>query len=374
MDMNATIVNVSTQILDIPTIRPHKMSVATMHNQCLVLVRIKTSDGIEGIGEATTIGGLNYGGESPESIKTNIDRYFAPLLIGQSATRLAAIRQRMNKTIKDNRFAKSAVETALYDAHAKRLGVPLHHLFGGAIHDEISVAWTLASGDTQKDIAEAQQMLESRRHCIFKLKVGMRAPKDDLKHIRAIKKAVGDDVSVRIDVNQGWSETEALSNLRPLADAGVELIEQPIHEKNLAGLQRLTALGIVPIMADESLKGMEDGFALASAHCANVFAIKIEQAGGLQNARDLIGIAQAADIALYGGTMLEGSIATIAAAHLFSTINRLEWGTEMFGPLLLKDEILATPLDYSDFTLKIPTGPGLGIELDEDKVAFYTRK
>ncbi len=374
MDMNATIVNVSTQILEIPTIRPHKMSVATMHNQCLVLVRIQTSDGIEGIGEATTIGGLNYGGESPESIKTNIDRYFAPLLIGQPATRLAAIRQRMNKTIKDNRFAKSAVETALYDAHAKRLGVPLHHLFGGAIHDEISVAWTLASGDTQKDIAEAQQMLESRRHCIFKLKVGMRAPKDDLQHIRAIKKAVGDDVSVRIDVNQGWSETEALSNLRPLADAGVELIEQPIHEKNLAGLQRLTALGIVPIMADESLKGTEDGFALASAHCANVFAIKIEQAGGLQNARDLIGIAQAADIGLYGGTMLEGSIATIAAAHLFSTINRLEWGTEMFGPLLLKDEILATPLDYSDFTLKIPTGPGLGIELDEDKVAFYTRK
>ena len=373
MDMNATIVNVSTQILDIPTIRPHKMSVATMHNQCLVLVRIKTSDGIEGIGEATTIGGLNYGGESPESIKTNIDRYFAPLIIGQPATRLASLRQRINKTIKDNRFAKCAIETALYDAHAKRLGVPLHALFGGAIHDEISVAWTLASGDTQKDIAEAQQMLESRRHCIFKLKVGMRAPKDDLQHIRAIKKAVGDDVSIRIDVNQGWSETETLRQLKPLADAGVDLIEQPIHEKNLAGLQRLTALGTVPIMADESLKGAEDGFALASAHCANVFAIKIEQAGGLQNARDLIGIAQAADIALYGGTMLEGSIATIAAAHLFSTINKLEWGTEMFGPLLLKDEILTTPLDYSDFTLKIPTGPGLGVELDEEKVSFYTR-
>ena len=373
MDMNATIVNVSTQILDIPTIRPHKMSVATMHNQCLVLVRIKTSDGIEGIGEATTIGGLNYGGESPESIKTNIDRYFAPLIIGQPATRLASLRQRINKTIKNNRFAKCAIETALYDAHAKRLGVPLHALFGGAIHDEISVAWTLASGDTQKDIAEAQQMLESRRHCIFKLKVGMRAPKDDLQHIRAIKKAVGDDVSIRIDVNQGWSETETLRQLKPLADAGVDLIEQPIHEKNLAGLQRLTALGTVPIMADESLKGAEDGFALASAHCANVFAIKIEQAGGLQNARDLIGIAQAADIALYGGTMLEGSIATIAAAHLFSTINKLEWGTEMFGPLLLKDEILTTPLDYSDFTLKIPTGPGLGVELDEEKVSFYTR-
>lgn len=372
--MDATIIEVSTRILDIPTIRPHKMSVATMNNQSIVLVRIKTSDGIEGIGEATTIGGLNYGGESPESIKTNIDSYFAPLIIGQSATRLAAVRKLINKTIKDNRFAKSAVETALYDAYAKRLGVPLNALFGGAIADEISVAWTLASGDTQKDIAEAEQLLEQRRHNIFKLKVGMRAPKDDIKHIAAIRKALGDDISIRIDVNQGWSETQAIQNLRPLADAGVELIEQPIHEKNLAGLSRLTALGIVPIMADESLKGPEDGFMLAKHKCADVYAIKIEQAGGLQNARDLIGIAQAADIALYGGTMLEGSISTIASAHLFATLNKLEWGTELFGPLLLKDEILATPLDYSDFTLKIPTGPGLGISLDEDKVNFYTRK
>ncbi len=242
------------------------------------------------------------------------------------------------------------------------------------MHEEISVAWTLASGDTDKDIAEAMQMLEARRHNIFKLKVGMRPLKDDLRHIAAIKAAVGDDISVRIDVNQGWSETQALQMLRPLADIGVELVEQPIHEKNLPGMARLTGLGILPIMADEALKGREDGFALAANKCADVFAIKIEQAGGLQGARDLIGIAQAADIALYGGTMLEGSISTVAAAHLFATVNKLEWGTEMFGPLLLQDDILVERLDYRDFALKLPKGPGLGITLDEEKVRRYTRK
>ena len=123
-----------------------------------------------------------------------------------------------------------------------------------------------------------------------------------------------------------------------------------------------------------SLKGREDGFALAANQCADVFAIKIEQAGGLLRARDLIGIAQAADIALYGGTMLEGSISTLAAAHLFATVDKLEWGTEMFGPLLLQDDILVERLDYSDFTLKLPKGPGLGVALDEDKVRHYTRK
>lgn len=372
--MEPIIKDINCLIVDIPTIRPHRMSVATMGSQSMVIVRILASDGVEGIGEATTIGGLNYGGESPESIKTNIDNYFRPLLQGQPANRLAALRKLVCKNIKDNRFAKSAVETALYDARAKRLGVPLSELFGGRIHDAIPVAWTLASGDTQADIAEARQMLELRRHNIFKLKIGMRPPKEDLKHIESIKAALGDGISVRVDINQGWTETQAVSHLQALADAGAELVEQPIHYKNLAGMARLTALGRVPIMADEALRGPQDGFALAANHCADVFAIKIEQAGGLQAARDLISIAEAADVALYGGTMLEGSVSTVAAAHLFSTISHLEWGSEMFGPLLLKDEILKTPLDYSDFSLKLPSGPGLGIELDEEKLAFYARK
>ncbi len=372
--MEPIIKDINCLIVDIPTIRPHKMSVATMGAQSMVIIRLLTSDGIEGIGEATTIGGLNYGGESPESIKTNIDSYFKPLLVGKPANQITALRKLVNKTIKDNRFAKSAIETALYDARAKSLGISLSDLFGGRIHDSISVAWTLASGDTKFDIAEAEELLDAKRHNIFKLKIGLRDPKDDIRHISSIKKALGDDVSIRVDINQGWSETQAVRYLQALADAGVELVEQPIHEKNLAGMQRLTALGIVPIMADEALKGPQDAFQLALQHCANVFAIKIEQAGGLQNARDVIAIAEAADIALYGGTMLEGSISTIAAAHLFSTIGKFEWGTEMFGPLLLKDEILKNPLDYSDFSLKLPAGPGLGVELDEEKLVFYARK
>ncbi len=372
--MDQKIVEVNTCIVDIPTIRPHKMSVATMQHQSLVLVRIRTSGGTEGVGEATTIGGLNYGPESPESIKINIDTYFAPLILGQPIASPLALRGRINKAIKGNHFAKSAIETAVCDAYAKVLGVPLAALFGGAVRSHIPVAWTLASGDTQTDIREAEQMLESRRHNVFKLKVGLRSPKDDIRHIASIRQALGADVSIRIDVNQGWSETQARSNLQALADAGVELIEQPVHEKNIDGLQRLTALGVLPIMADESLKGPEDGFVLAAKRCADVFAIKIEQAGGLYAAKDLIAIAQAADVALYGGTMLEGSVSTLAAAHLFSTIEDLEWGTELFGPLLLKDDILAEPLDYNDFCLKLPEGPGLGLTLDEDKVRFYTRK
>lgn len=360
--------SVETILVDVPTIRPHRLSVATMNCQTLVLVRIRCADGIVGVGEGTTIGGLAYGEESPESIKINLDTYFAPVLKGRDATRPGAAMATLRTLFQGNRFAKSALETALFDAQAQRLGVPLSELFGGRVRDAVEVAWTLASGDTQRDIDEAARVYEAKRHRIFKLKIGARALADDVAHVVAIGRALEGRGEVRVDVNQAWSETEAIWAVRRFADAGVTLIEQPIAAHNRAGLKRLTDLAIVPIMADEALHGPADAFALASARAADVFAVKIAQSGGLTGAAQVAAIASAAQLDLYGGTMLEGAVGTMASAQLFSTFGELKWGTELFGPLLLTEEILTEPLRYENFALHLPDGPGLGIALDWDKI------
>lgn len=367
------ILAVETLLVDVPTIRPHKLSVATMMGQTLVLVRLQTSDDLVGWGEATTIGGLAYGEESPESIKTNIDRYIAPLLVGQDATQVAACMARVKDNVQGNRFAKCAIETALYDNQAKRLGVPLSELFGGRVRDSLPVAWTLASGDTTKDIAEAERVMDLRRHNIFKLKIGLRSVKDDVAHVAAIKRALGDRASVRIDANQAWSVTEALEGCRMLADAGVDMAEQPIAAHDKPGLRRLTQANILPIMADEALHGPVDAFTVASTQAADIFAVKINQSGGLRGAAQVAAIAEAAGIALYGGTMLEGAVGTMASAQLFATFDTMAWGTELFGPLLLTEEILREPLMYRDFALHLPRTPGLGLDIDEDKLARLRR-
>jgi muconate cycloisomerase len=362
---------VETLLLDLPTIRPHKLSVATMIGQTLMLVKIHCSDGVVGIGEGTTIGGMAYGGESPESMKLAIDSYFAPVMIGQDATRVQALMARLGKMIKESRFAKSAVETALLDAHGKRLGLAVSELLGGRRRDRLPVAWTLASGDTAKDIAEAEEMLSIRRHNVFKLKIGARSIREDVAHVAAIKRALGERGAVRVDVNMAWSETDAVYGMAALADAGCELVEQPVA--SAAGLARLMRRFPVALMADESLHGPETAFEIARVYGADVFAVKVEQSGGLYNALRVAAIADAAGIELYGGTMLEGALGTVASAHAFSTFANLQWGTELFGPLLLTEEILVTPLDYSDFQLTIPDGPGLGIALDEDRIRFFQR-
>jgi muconate cycloisomerase len=364
---------VDTWLVDVPTIRPHKLSVATMNTQTLVLVRLQTSDDLSGWGEGSTIGGLAYGEESPESIKKNIDTYFAPLLIGQDATQTAALMARLRARLQGNRFAKCAIETALYDQQARRLRVPVSELFGGRVRESLSVAWTLASGDTAKDIAEAERMLDVRRHNIFKLKIGLRSVRDDVAHVAAIKRELGERASVRVDANQAWSVSEGLMGMRMLADAGVDMVEQPIAAHDKHGLARLTQANIIPVMADESLHGPVDAFTVARMGGADIFAVKINQSGGLRGAAQVAAIAEASGIALYGGTMLEGAVGTVASAQLFSTFHELAWGTELFGPLLLTEEILQQPLSYRDFSLQLPTAPGLGIEVDLDRIQRMRR-
>ncbi|MGE4410020.1 MAG: muconate/chloromuconate family cycloisomerase [Sphingobium sp.] len=364
---------IETVLVDIPTIRPHVLAMATMRSQAVCLVRLYCSDGIIGIGEATTIGGLAYGPESPEGIKLAIDTYFAPILKSCTATRPAAAMALLSQHIVGNHFAKCAVETALLDAQGKRTGLPVSELIGGRVRDRLPVLWTLASGNTALDIEEAERMIAERRHNVFKLKIGKRPLKDDVAHVAAIKRALGDRASVRVDVNMAWDEPTAKQGVAMLADAGCDLVEQPITKQNRAGMARLSACSAIPIMADEALTGPASAYDYATQAAANVFAVKIEQSGGLFAARQVQAIADAAGIALYGGTMLEAGIGTIASAHVFATFPALSFGTELFGPLLLTEEILATPLDYSDFSLAVPDGPGLGIALDEDRVQFHRR-
>lgn len=371
--MSITIERIESWIIDIPTIRPHVLSMTSINKQVMMLVFVTCSDGITGLGEGTTIGGLSYGAESPESMKLAIDLYCEPLLRGQDAQVAAVAMSRVRQNVVGNHFAKNALETALLDASAQRAGLPLSDLLGGRVRSRLPVLWTLASGNTMQDIEEAERMIDAGLHNVFKLKIGKRAIAEDVSHVAAIKRALGDRASIRVDLNQAWQEHQALRGIEMLADAGVDLIEQPIHRANRLGLSRLSRRSPIPIMADEVLQGTSDALDIARISGAQVFSVKPAQAGGLFAAGQIAAIAAAGHIGIYGGTMLEGAVGTMASAQLFSTFESLEWGTELFGPLLQTENILTTPLTYRDFGLELPTGSGLGVTLDMEKVKRFRR-
>ena len=129
--------DVETLLIDLPTIRPHVLAMATMHRQTVVLVRIRCSDGTTGWGEGTTIGGLSYGEESPEGIKLAVDTYIAPVLETCDPTRIGSAMATVSRAVVGNHFAKCAVETALFDALGRRLCLPVSELLGGRRRDSL---------------------------------------------------------------------------------------------------------------------------------------------------------------------------------------------------------------------------------------------
>src|SRR6266567_3128560 len=276
-------------LVDIPTTRAHHLSFGTVTTQNYVIVKIH-SGGLVGLGEASTIGGPAWAEESTEGIKGMIDTYISPRIIGQDARRIAHLAATMDAAVKGNRFAKAAVEMALHDLVARALGLAVYDLLGGKVHDAIPVAWTLAAGDTGRDIEEGEEMLTKRRHNIFKLKIGARAPEEDFAHVSAICKRLADHSSIRVDVNQAWDELTARKWIPRFAEAGVELFEQPVAKWNVAALARLASANDAAIMADEAVGTVQEAFDLARAAAADVFALKLTKAGGIANTRKVAAI------------------------------------------------------------------------------------
>ena len=217
-----TIETIRATIVDVPTVRKHKLSSTSVTAQNYVIVQIRLTSGIEGIGEAATLGGPRWSEESVESIKATIDTYLAPALIGVSADRLGSARLRMDAAAKRNNAAKGAIESALFDAVGKTLNLPAAALLGGAVRDAIPVLWTLASGDPAQEIEEAERKLEARLHNTFKVKIGALSPAEDMVRMTKLARALEGRATLIVDANQAWDETIALRCVRVLADLGVK--------------------------------------------------------------------------------------------------------------------------------------------------------
>ncbi|MBV5291422.1 MAG: muconate cycloisomerase family protein [Curvibacter lanceolatus] len=375
MSSRFVVERIEARILDIPTIRPHKLAFGAINRQSPVVVQLWLRNGACGFGEAATIGGPSWNEESPESIRHAIEAYLAPCLLGQDGAAFGHALARMDTFCRGNAFAKSAVEMALIDAVSRSLALPAYQLLGGKRHASLPLAWTLASGDVRKDLEEAQLRLEQRRHRIFKMKIGARSPADDVAHVSQIARGLEGQATLTVDVNQAWDGSTARRFLPQLIDAGVTLIEQPVAKWNREALKVLSAtLGSrACIMADESVCTPQDAMALARDQASQVFSLKVAKHGGLLRTLQVAAVAEAADIGWYGGTMLETSIGSAASAHVFATLGDQHHGCELFGPQLLVDDIVTERMPIIDFELQLPDGPGFGVEVDLGQLDRFDR-
>lgn len=369
-----TIREITARIVDIPTRRQHKLSNTAISAQSVVIVAVTLQDGVTGYGEAATLGGPRWSEESVESIKSVIDRYLSPALIGEDAGAFEANQKRMGKAAARNFAAKSAIETAALDALGQLFELPATAFLGGPVRNSFPAIWALASGEADQELDEARAHLDARRFNRFKIKLGFSDPATDLARLRALRDGLGEDVTLIVDVNQGWGQADALRFMPALRELDIALVEQPLPAGQMRGLAALARRCDIPLMLDEAVFTAEEAALAGCLGAGQVLSLKLVKSGGAFEMKRIAGIATAHGMQLYGGCLLESSIGAAAHLAVFSTLPDLHWGTEHFGPLILERDPVRKSLTYSDFQIHLPSGPGLGVTPNPDALREFARE
>jgi muconate cycloisomerase len=249
----------------------------------------------------------------------------------------------------------------------------VHTLLGGLARTSIPVTWALGTEPAPLVVEEAFGKLDAGLHRTFKLKMGALEPADDVARVVTIAEKLAGVAGVRVDLNARWDRLTSLRYLPALADAGVELIEQPVPGDDIETLAEINAALPIPVMADESLRTPADAIRLARRRAADVFAVKTTKCGGLRASMEIAAIGLAAKIPTHAATSIESPVGTAASLQFACAAPGVTWGSELFGPLLMAEEMLTEPLRYVDGHLQLPEGPGLGVDLDPDKVRAFRR-
>lgn len=351
------IVRIETGEVNIPLVTPFKTALRTVESVNDIVVRVITDDGQMGYGEAPPTAVIT--GDTKGSIKCAIEEFIAPSLIGMDIENLDGIMKKLHGCILKNTSAKAAVDMAVYDLFAKSCQKPLYRLLGGN-RSQIETDLTISVGETDEMVSDSRKAV-SDGFQILKIKVGKEGTKD-IDRIYAIHQAVGKNIRLRIDANQGWTPKEAVRIITALEDMGVEmdLVEQPVSAYDFEGMKFVTARVNTPILADESVFSAEDAIRLIKERGADLINIKLMKTGGIYNALRLCAVAEEYGIECMIGCMLESKIAVSAAAHL-AAAKGIITRADLDGPSLCRaDPYIGGPL-FTGSTITMNESWGLGI-------------
>jgi muconate cycloisomerase len=331
-----------------------------------VIVKLVTDGGIVGWGEAASWAVFTG---TAEANALAIHHYLRPLLIGADPLDRTRLMADVDHALVGHGEAKAAIEMALFDIAGKRLGVPVAVLLGGFARAIVPLSVSIANPDFAEDLDFARHRV-AEGVSIFKVKTGFLSHGEDMRRLERLREELPGTVDLRVDYNQGLEPWDAIRQLREIENFAPSFIEQPVPRDQRAALAAIAAAIDTPIMADESVFTPEEALELARTRFADLVSVKIMKSGGIVRAREVASIAEAAGIAAYGGTMYEGGLAIAAGLQMVAATPNISLGAEFYtSTYVMAHEILATPIVIIGGAAQVPRGPGLGVTVDEDRVA-----
>ena len=344
-----------------------KNAYITKKAQKSALVRLTAVDGSIGLGNIDPSPGY-----STETIEQSLDALRNTLVKavqGLDAGNPHRVVEMMDAVLEGFLDAKAAIEMACVDLTARRLGIPVHQYLGGALVDTVRFnAWI---GIEAPDVAAAEaRKWFDRGFRSAKIKVGGGVDADR-DRVMAVREAVGPQMKLRADANAGYSVEDGIRLGRLLEPFDMQLLEQPVAAEDLAGMAKVRGSIGVKVMADESITDHLSLIEVIRADCADIVKLKVMKQGGFLKCRRMLETASAAGLGVVIGHGFGLGVNTVAEIMLAATSRSVLEGLECVGPLKTADDIVRTKLDLGRGEIALPGGPGLGVELDDEKIRRY---
>jgi L-alanine-DL-glutamate epimerase-like enolase superfamily enzyme len=336
-----------------------------------VILRVQTDEGVTGLGEVSCT--PVWSGEDSVTAVHVIRDFLEPAVVGEDPRDVERLTVKMRRAIAGHLFTKAGIEIALWDILGKACGMPIFRLLGGAVRERIPIKMSV-SGVGPERAAEIASWAMAKGLKALKVKVGIE-PESDIERVKAVRSAIGPNTRLGIDANGGWSVRAAIPTIRRMVEScGIYFAEQPVAPLDLQWMAEVRSRVSVPVMADESCYTLQDAMAITRAGAADVLSVYIGKGGGMGPARKIAAVAEAAGLTCTVGSNLELGVASAAMAHLAAAttgIGAEEFPCDILGPLAYEHDLLAEPMEFSDGAIRVPSGPGLGIEIDEGILARY---
>lgn len=328
-----------------------------------VVLRLRTDEGFTGLGNIDHDPG--YSEESFGESLTAV-RKLADAVIGLDPLNIVAVLHRMEQVMPGCLDAKAAIEMALYDLKGKALGVPVYSLLGGKLREEIDLNGWIGALPPEEAAREAKGWLD-RGFRSAKVKVGS-GVEQDRDRVRAVREAVGNRMSLRVDANEAYSVEDAIRLGKALAPYDLSLFEQPVSRRDLDGLGKVRRQVAMPVMADEAILGPETLIAVIKKEAADIVKVKVMKQGGIYRTVQMIQMAEAAGLRCVIGHGFGLAINTLAEIHVAASCENVMDGCEFVGPLKIQKDVVRKPLQMEGGKVRVPQDSGLGAEVDEEKL------
>ncbi len=335
-----------------------------------LIVLVHTDAGLIGLGEASCT--PRWSGEDQTTAAHLLKTYLEPIIVGQDPLEIAALTRSFRLAFAGNYFAKAAVEMALWDIAGKAQNKPVFELLGGQVRDCVPTKWSVSGVAPEKAAAIASWAI-SQGFGALKVKVGIDA-ESDVARVEAVREAIGPRRKLGVDANGGWDFKAAVSILERLAPQHLAFAEQPLPPEEIASMLELRQTLKMPVIADESLYTLQDARVLAKLEAADVLSLYVGKCGGLGPAREIAAFAAAAGLSCTVGSNLELGVGSAAMIHLAlatPAIQAAAFPCDIIGPFYYEEDILTEPLSLQGGFARASRRPGLGVELDPDKVHKY---